>query len=376
MKIVFLIRALDYGGAERQLVVLSKELRKRGHDVAVAIFYSGGPLEKELLEADVRIQLLNKRGRWDFVRFMVRLIILVRTERPDILYSYLTDLVTMLLKPFFPRIKMVWGIRGSSMDFSQYDWLIRLSYRLSCRLSDNADLIIANSHTGRKHYIACGYPSAKTVTIPNGIETDRFYPDSEARRRVRFEWNIQDHDTLIGMVGRLDPMKDHPCFLETAALLAKERKDTRFVCVGNGPDHYRDVLQQQTKSLNLERHVVWVPAREDVSSFYNAFDLLVSSSAYGEGFSNVIAEAMACGVPCVVTNVGDSAWLVGDQGEVVPPKDSVALKKAIEKVLDQRPYSPAQIRLRIVKRFSAEKLVMDTERTLLTLLRCSALGAQ
>ncbi len=129
MKILFLIRSLDTGGAQRQLTLLSKGLRERGHHVVVAIFYSGGPFEKELREADVRIRPLHKRGRWDLLGFLVRLIQVLREERPDVIHGYLYDqnLMTIILKFLFPTAKVVWGIRSSSLDFRNYDWLTRLS---------------------------------------------------------------------------------------------------------------------------------------------------------------------------------------------------------------------------------------------------------
>lgn len=369
MKIFFLIRALDYGGAERQLVVLAKGLHARGHDVLVAPFYAGGPLEQELLEAGVRIRPLQKRGRWDVLPFLFRLARVMREERPEILHSYLTDLVTVVLKPWFPATKIVWGIRCSNMDLSRYDWLTRISYKLSFRLSRFADAVIANSRAGRDYYVAQGYSRGKVVVIPNGIDTQRFRPDTEARRHVRSEWGIQDHEQVIGIVGRLDPMKDHPTFLQAASLLAQERKHLRFVCVGEGPAEYRDSLHQLTRSFKLTEQVIWSGGRSDMPAVFNALDLLVSSSAFGEGFGNVVAEAMACGVTCVVTNVGDSAWLVGSIGEVVPPRDPVALVNALRKLLDRRPHTPAQIRRRIVEQFSVEKLVADTEHALLALLQ-------
>ena len=369
MKIFFLLRSLNYGGAERQLVLLAKGLRDRGHDVVVATFYSGGPLEKELLEARVRIRPLQKRGRWDMPVFLFRLTRVLREERPDILHSYLTDqnLVAGLLKPLFPSIKIVWGVRCALVDFDQVDWFSRLSFKLTCLLSRFADAIIMNSQVGREYHVTMGYLAEKTAVIPNGIDTERFRPDHESRTRIRSEWGITEHEKLIGLVGRLDPLKDHPIFLEAAALLAKKRKDARFVCVGGGPDEYRKRLQVLAQNLGVKDRLLWIGTREDMPHIYNALDIAVSSS-YGEGLSNVICEAMACGVPCVVTNVGDSAWVVGDQGEVVPPKNSVALMNAIAKLLDHKAYDSVQIRQRIVGQLSVSSLVDNTEHILSLLL--------
>ncbi len=368
MKIVFLVRSLNYGGAERQLTLLSKGLRQRGHDVVVVVFYSGGPLEKELVDAQVRVRPLNKRGRWEVFGFLIRLIQVLREERPDILHGYLHDANLMTMIPKFLTLctKVVWGVRCSHIDLRQYDWLAWVEFKVNCWLSILPDAIIANSHVGRDYHLALGYPAEKTVVIPNGIDTERFRPNPLARRRIREEWGIKEQEELIGLVGRLDPMKDHPVFIEAAALLAKRRSEIRFVCVGGGPDEYRAELQRHAKQLGLEDRLLWVGIREDMPAVYTALDIAVSSS-YGEGFANVIGEAMACGVPCVVTNVGDSARVVADLGEVVPPKDPAALRDAIERLLDQKPHTPAQVRLRIVEGLSAEAMVVNTERVLLTL---------
>jgi glycosyltransferase involved in cell wall biosynthesis len=365
VKIFFLVRALTYGGAERQLVVLSKGLRERGHDVVIAMFYAGGPLENDLTDTKVRIRALNKWGRWDMFGFLFRLIRAVRQERPDVLHGYLWDsnLLTVAIKPFFPNIKIVWGVRSSARDLNDETWLDRVSIKLNCWLSKFPDAIIANSQVGRDDYLAQGYPGEKMVVVPNGVDTERFRADPDARRTVRQEWGVTEQESVVGVVGRLSPIKDHPNFLRAAALLAKERKDVRFVCVGDGSAEYRQTLHVLAEELGLRGCLIWNEAREDMSAVYNALDIAVSSS-YSEGLSNVIGEAMACGVPCVVTNVGDSAWVVGDTGEVVPPKDPVALKNAIERLLDQKAHGPAQIRQGIVDRLSVSNLIANTERTL------------
>jgi glycosyltransferase involved in cell wall biosynthesis len=265
-----------------------------------------------------------------------------------------------MIKPFIPNTKMVWGIRCSAWDVNQYDWVASMSFMLSCKLSRFADAIIVNSYSGRDYHEARGYPAEKMMVIPNGIDTARFYFDPVARAQLRSNWGIGEHQKLIGLVGRLDPVKDHQTFLRAAALLAEGCPHFRFICVGDGPAEYKSRLVDLAGALKLTGYVTWVDSRDDIFRLYSAMDLLVSSSC-GEGSSNVIGEAMACGVPCVVTNVGDSAQLVADQGTIVKPKDPEGLMAAMDKMLNDTEHNPVQIRNKIVTNYSVEHLVIRTE---------------
>ncbi len=365
MKILFLARALNVGGAERQLVALALGLRKRGHEVAVSVFYPGGMLETELKEAGIPVLSLAKRGRWDVAGFVVRLIKTVRQYRPDLLHTYICNLATVAVQPFMPSMKIVWGVRSSYVDFSRFDWVFHASHKLTCLLSHTADLIIANSQAGRLSHVAAGYPAHKMVVIPNGIDTRKFVPNPLARERVRAEWGVTENEDLIGLVGRIDPMKDHETFLEAAFALSQSRQRVRFVCVGDGRSDYRAMLQSRACTMGLGDRILWAGSRTDVGDVYSALDVLVNCSS-GEGFSNVIGEAMACGVPCVATDVGDSRLVIGPLGELILPKDPSALTKGIQQLLDHRMAS-AEIRKRIVDRFSLEDLILRTERELLDL---------
>jgi glycosyltransferase involved in cell wall biosynthesis len=374
MKIVFLCRSLNYGGTERQLIALSKGLSKLGHVVIVYTFYSGGQLEDELNQAKVTITALHKCGRWDVVGFMRRFINTLHEDQPQIIHGFLgmPNILSVLVKPLFPKTHVVWGVRASFMDLSHYDWLARLTYFLERLLSRFADFIIVNSHTGFEYAVAKGFPKKKLVIIPNGIDTERFCSDPQARQRIRSEWKIIGEQKLIGLVGRLDPMKDHPTFLKAAALLIRERKDVRFVCVGAGHKDYLQKLQYLEKELGLTEYLIWADSRDDMPSVYNALDIAVSSSSYGEGFSNVIGEAMACGLPCVVTNVGDSARIVGDTGVVVPPKSPEKLAEGLMLMLSRLKENGSDIKLpvrnRIISEFALEKLIQTTSEVLKKLL--------
>lgn len=339
VKIVFLIRSLNYGGAERQLVALAKGLHQRGHIVVVTVFYPQGPLEQGLHDTGVPVRVLEKGGRWDVFGWFVRLVRLLQREQPDLLQSYLVvpNLLTLLLKPLFPRIKMVWGVRASNMDLRHYDWLATATFTLSRWTAHWADLIIANSKAGMRYHHGRGYPAEKMLVVPNGIDMQRFCPDLQARYDVRTAWGVTEHETLIGLVGRLDPMKDHSTFLQAASLLIKQRKDLRFVCVGDGPSRYGQRLRSLGSQLGLNGFLIWTAARPDMPAVYNALDIATTSSAFGEGFPNVIGEAMACGVPCVVTDVGDSSFIVSDRGRVVPPRNPQRLAGAWNQLLEMPP---------------------------------------
>ena len=367
--IFFLIRSLELGGAERQLALLARGLQERGHRVVVAVFYHGGPYQKELQQAGVRVLSLEKRGRWDIPGFLWRYSRVLKASRPTVLHAYLgmPNILSLLARLFVPGVRIVWGLRASNMDMKRYDWLQRLSWWIECRLSGYADLIIVNSHAGMAFAEANGFPRVKMQVIANGIDIERFRCDRVAGQAVRRQLGISEDAVVIGLVGRLDPMKGYPVLLQAAAELAgrKDWKQVRFVCIGSGPASYKQRLYALTALKGLDDRVLWVGARTDLPAVYSRFDIFTSASVFGEGFPNVIGEAMACGLPCVVTDVGDAARIVGDLGVIVPPDDARALADAWQRILsgDFR-HDPAQIRARIAEQFSVQTLVEKTEAVL------------
>ena len=338
MKILLVIRSLNRGGAERQFVNLAKGLNDQGHDVCVAVFYIGGPLQQELEDAEITIRWIGKRGRWDLLKPLLLFAKVVKLEKPEVVYTWmpLANIVAALTKSFLPgKTRIVWGVRSSNMDLNQYNWLCRVSSEIERRLSRFADLIIANSYEGREYAIRHGFAKFQFKVVSNGIDTDKFCFLSDAGANVRKEWKIRDDQLLIGVVARLDPIKGHPLFLETASMLTKKHDNVRFVCIGDGLGKYKLELHELSKELHLDSQLIWAGNRLDMPGVYNALDIMVSSSN-GEGFSNVIAEAMACGVFCVVTDVGDSARIVGQTGAVVPPRNVDALFTKLERFVSNK----------------------------------------
>lgn len=280
MRILLLCRSLGIGGTERQLVILAKGLHQQGHEVAVMVFYANGALEKGLHESGIPVFDLHKSGRWDVFPFFVRAAHVVWKLQPRVLYGFLgmPNILTVFLRPIVQRARVVWGVRASNVDLDRYDWLSRLSYRIECRFSRFADLIICNSRAGLEYAAAHGFPRGRMTVIPNGIDTERFKPDVAAREHIRTEWGIAERELLIGLVARLDPMKDHPTFLRAAAILAQERPDVRFVCVGDGSEPYKSELYHQANELRLDGRLIWASARHDMPVIYNALDFATSSS--------------------------------------------------------------------------------------------------
>ncbi len=365
IKVAFLVRSLEYGGAERQVVTLANALDKTCFAVTILCFYSGGELENQL-DSSVQLICLEKRDRWDVLFFLWRLYRALKKLQPTVLHGYLStqNLLTILFKPFFLSTRMVWGIRATKVDFSYYSRLAAILFRLECFFSRFADLIIVNSEAGYKYHLRQGFFEDRMVVINNGIDTNLFQIDLKSRIKIRSEWQVLPETILIGLVGRLDPMKDHHTFLQAAAILSKIRQDIGFVCVGNGGEIYTQNLHQLAIELEIAEQVKWIAQRTDISEIYNTFDLVVSSSCNGEGFANAIGEAMACGIPCVVTDVGDSAQIVGDIGLVIPPKNPQALATALQQLINLSPRERAKLglkaRARIEENFGTQKLVKTT----------------
>ncbi|HMC54370.1 MAG TPA: glycosyltransferase [Gemmatimonadaceae bacterium] len=358
--ILFVARSLGHGGAERQLMTLATGLQARDVSVHVAQFYEQGEFGRQLREARVPLTSLGKHGRWDVLSFLARLRRLVTDLRPAVVHSYLVEpnWMTTLLKPTLPRTAFVWGVRASDMEFARYGRVAQFSFAMSRPLSRLADLIIANSRAGADFHVQHGYPADRMRVIPNGIDTDYFAPVPDARHIVRSELELPLETPLVGVVGRLDPMKDHRTFLAAASTVHVRHPNVHFICVGRGDSTTTSSLRALAGALGLTAHVHWRDQWSHLPSLYSGLDLLVSSSAFGEGFPNVVAEAMACGTRCVVTDVGDSAFVVAETGYVVPRRDPAALAQAISDAVATA--AAAMPRTRIVSNFGIDALVQRT----------------
>lgn len=336
IKVLFLIRSLEVGGAERQLVELVSALDKSVFDVTVATFYPGGGLEAKLAETSgVRLVSLEKRGRWSVFAFLWRLHRLIREVAPDIVHGYgaiANEIGTVAARMVGAR--SVWGLRHSNMVFPRQLWPLAVLFRLGGWFSRFPDLIIVNSWNGRDYHVAHGFRSRKMVVIPNGVDTAHYDFDGVGRDRVRAEWGVRPTEFLVGIVGRLNFMKDHTTFLQAASLVAQVRPDVRFVCVGETSLIAGPSLRVSPEDLGIADRLVWAGGRGDMPAVYSALDVLALSSI-SEGCPNVVLEAMACGRMCVVTDVGDARRIVGDLGIVVPPGRPDLLAEGLLQALAQ-----------------------------------------
>lgn len=374
MKILFLIRSLDRGGAERQLCLLANALADAGHTVHVCTFYRPGDTLNYLdvlSGTGVCLHDLGKSGRWDVLGFLFRCWRLVSDIEPEVVHGYLPtgNILASFCKLVRPRTRLVFGVRSDVMHLQFYDCIGRFAYWLERRMASIANLVIANSSQGGETYRAY---CREVAIIPNGIDTEKFCPNAGAGIAFREQWKI-DHDAfLIGMVARIDPMKDHETFLRAAAAFAKRCSNVKFVVVGGGDFQRQQKLQRLADRLGVLSSVIWAGEFDDMPACYNALDLVTLASK-GEGFPNVIAEAMACAVVPVVSNVGAVLELVGDAGAVVPVGDADALKKSWfsfhEMTKEDLKAVGAKARDRIGSNFSTDILARESEKILMSLLQ-------
>src|SRR5262249_41682422 len=222
------------------------------------------------------------RGRWDLLHPFRRLVLMLRRVRPDIIHGYLppANILAAAAIWFTRSPKLIFGLRASDMEHGRYDFLAGATLKVEAVLARYADLVISNSVAGLRAGWARGMPPGCGLVIPNGIDTERFRPDSRASERTGAY--------RIGMIARLDPMKDHNTCLTAAHLVAKRRKDVHFVLAGQGTESLA------VKSNNLPLEIAGMLTRPE--ALIAELDILVMSSLFGEGFPNAVAEAMASGV--------------------------------------------------------------------------------
>lgn len=325
--IVHLITGLETGGAERMLARLLRRMDpKRFRSVIVSI---GGPgtIGPSLVAAGIEVISLRMRRKMPHPFALLRLARTLRDLRPDVLQTWLyhADLFGLLMKRPGQVPHVIWNLRCSDIALSPAAAAVR---RVLSWCSPLTDGVIVNSRAGRRFHESIGYRAARWEVIPNGFDTAEYAPDPQARGRIRADLGIGEDAAVIGMPARHHPMKDHATFLAAAANLAAGYPEICFVLVGPGIEPTNAALAKSIAAAGLADRIRLLGERHDMPAVYAAFDIATLSSAWGEGFPNVLGEAMACGVPCVATNCGDACDLIGDAGLVVARRDPDGLAAA------------------------------------------------
>jgi glycosyltransferase involved in cell wall biosynthesis len=320
------------------------------HAQAVVDLLAGGALAGDIRAAGVAVHEIGLKGVLGVPGGVMALAQLIRALEPAAVqtWMYYADLLGLWALERSGRratTRLYWGIRCSDMDQSRYGLALRWTIAACARRAARPDAVIANSFAGREHHRRLGYAPRAFAVIPNGIDTARFRPDGEARRRVRAELGLAERAFVALHAARVDPMKDHATLLAAAKLCP----EIVFLAAGKGTD--------ALAGANLRG----LGARADMPALYAAADAVLSTSAFGEGFSNVLAEGMAAGLPAVATDVGDARRIVGAAGAVVPPRDPGALAAEIARLAhagaDERAALGAAARARVEERFSLARCV-------------------
>lgn len=357
-------RVIEPGGAERQLIAFLREVDPERLKVAVAAYYRGDWHDQAAAIPLVDVHDLHKRGRYDLISFGSRLWSLARSFRPDVVYGYQGGWLPALAVAKSLRVPAVWGLRNSEPASDAGSAGQRLIDGLNRTAAPYVDAFIANSEAGAAAYAAAGYPADRIAVIPNGIDTARFFRDDAARQRLRTAWHIGDGQVLVGLVGRLDRRKNYEDVIRVAGRLAAADPALRFVHAGSGDTRYLVELQSLAAAVGMGDRFTWAGHVETVSDVYSALDVFVLPSTT-EGFPNALCEAMACELPVVANDVGDSRQIVGDAGFVVPPGDDLALAAVLSELTS--PESPPlrhhlglKARKRIEEIFGVRRMAQDT----------------
>lgn len=381
LRVAFLIPSLVAHGAERQLLELVRGLDPARYEVHVIVFYGpsedGGDLWPEALSLpSVRWHCLRKRrGLMGNLALLPRLLRLLRRLRPDLLHGYMDANLPALLAGKLLRLPVAWGIRRASADLGLLDRRSRRLLRVAAALSRRVDLVVFNSEAGLRAYAAMGFRARRMLMVPNGFDLDRFHPDPAAGAAQRASWGVPPGAPLVGLVGRLAPVKGHSVFLRAAAKVAARMPEARFACIGGGDGAFREALQAEAAALGLADRILWPGPCGDMPAAYNALSALALAS-WDEGFPNVLGEAMACGIPCAATRAGDAERLLGGAGPTVAPGDAEGLADALLELLSEdaaaRAARGAASRARIQAQFPSEALALRTGPALEALLPAPA----
>ena len=330
VKVLHVITGLEAGGAEGFLVrLLTAGLP--GDEAVVVSLSSRGRYAETIEQLGVPVYTLAMGRGFPSPLALVKLYSVIRREKPDILVSWMyhANFLAGMVAFLFPGIPLVWTVHHADLDPKLNKRRTVRIARWCARLSFRCAAVVYVSERSRGMHESLGYRPGRSVVLPLGVDSTVFRPDESLREQCRAEWGAGYEDFVFGLIARYDPLKNHAGFLRAAGRVARRVPNVRFVLAGSGADSSNTILLRIAEESGFANRVCWLGHRADVPAILNGLDALVLSS-HGESFPTVLCEALFCGKPCVTTDVGDAAKIVGPHGCVVAPGDEHALADAME----------------------------------------------
>ncbi|MBW4621961.1 MAG: glycosyltransferase [Cyanosarcina radialis HA8281-LM2] len=369
MKILYLVTGLSTGGAEIMLYNLLAQIDRQRFSPIVVSLIDRGTLGDRIAALDIPVYTLGLLpGSLPTPAIIRRLVAIVRQIKPDLIqgWMYHGNLAAQLANLFYsPRVPVLWSIHHSISSLNNEKKSLQLIIQVGKYISRYPQQIIFVSQTSKVQHEALGYCRDRSCVIPNGFDPEKFAPSAKAKAKIRAELGLSANNILIGMMARYHPMKDHNNFLQAAALIASKYSEVRFVLAGTDVNLENVTLQRSIGELGIGDRLHLLGERRDMPELIAALDILTSASAYGEAFPLIVGEAMSSGIPCVVTDVGDSGAIVGETGRIVPPRHPAALANAWQELIDigveGRESLGKLARQRIIQDFTLDAIVSQYE---------------
>ena len=362
MKIAHIITDLDTGGAEIMLYKLLSSLHDETLNSSVISLMGRGKITDRIEALGVKVETLDlgqgERPSWQTIKKLRQF---MRAFNPDIVQGWMyhgniaATVAVFLFDPMCRKVKLFWNVRQTLYDVNSEKMQTRWLIVLGRWLSFFPHSIIYNSNLSVEQHCNVGFSVKKTKIIPNGFDLQKFKPDQHHHQQLCEELGVAESVLLVGHISRLHPMKDHPTLLRAIDRVVDSlsstgsKQEVLFLLIGHGV----------TSELSNNLAIRFLGERSDIPKIMSALDIVVSSSAWGEGFPNVIGEAMASEVPCVVTDVGDSAHIVGKYGQVCSVGDDQCIASSLLQLIEnkqERKTAGKHARKRIKENYSMDKI--------------------
>ena len=360
--------SLSLGGAESAMYRLI--LNSHSHSHTVICLNNVGPYEAMYQEIDVPVVVLNMKSNRVPILILIQLYREIKRIDPDVVqaWMYHGNLIGGVVARLAGVGRVIWGIRLSNPLNGQIKKSTRFVNHLSAKFGASVpDLIISCATKATYEHIKMGYPSRKFATIHNGYDTEILKYNEQDRDTYRNLWGVKFSTTVFGIVARWHPQKDHRTLIKALKKLSEiPCGDWKCVFIGTGLTEDNSDLMRLILDFDLEDKCILQGEMIDIKGVFSALDVNVLTSK-DEGFPNVIAEAMACGVPCISTDVGDAKLIIADTGWVVPVGEPESIKEALiastESKANQHEWLERknQCRARIVDQFGIRRMVSKFE---------------